>query len=282
MKTIIVDDDYFFLNSLRTTLNEFEQIELAEVFVSAQSALEYARFNEVELAFIKDSLPGISGAKLAAELRKLCGNIMVVFTLENGCKISRELQAGTYYYLVNPLNRETVKRVVDNMFVLSSRKKKRVYIQTFGSFCVFVDNVPLRFSSSKAKELLAYLVHRKGNVVDSREGFSVLWEDKEFNPSSASCYRKVLSRLVTTLEDAGISNILRVYPRGRAIDMLAVDCDYYSYLSGNRNVIISWNGEYMSNYSWSEQTLGWLYENRSPALFTTAKPKLHLDKLLTC
>lgn len=41
-----------------------------------------------------------------------------------------------------------------------------------------------------------------------------------------------------------------------AIDTTAVDCDYFSAISGSETWMNSFTGEYMTNYSWAEFTLG--------------------------
>lgn len=262
MKTIVVESSRFYLIQLEYELSEFSQVELRGSFCSGTDALRFAEKYPVDLVFVNTSLSDMSGVSLATALRQINSGIIIIFISDNRSDVCDVLNVDADYFLLRPFNHVNIERAVNRSLTLSSRLKKRVFIKTFGSFGVFVDDVPLHFSSSKAKELLAYLVDRNGNVVDSREGFSVLWEDKSFSSSSASCYRKVLCRLLQTLDEAGVANILRVYTRGRAIDKSAVDCDYYSYLNGEREVIRKWNGEYMSNYSWGEETLAWLTENR--------------------
>lgn len=41
-----------------------------------------------------------------------------------------------------------------------------------------------------------------------------------------------------------------------AVDPERVDCDYYRFLAGDRREANAFRGEYMSNYSWAETTLG--------------------------
>ena len=40
------------------------------------------------------------------------------------------------------------------------------------------------------------------------------------------------------------------------IDTSKVECDYYDYLKGDNYALNSFQGEYMSQYSWAEMTLG--------------------------
>lgn len=261
MKTIIVDDNSFNLTQLLYEISEFSQVEPVGTFSSVMGALRFASHNNADLVFLKLSMPEINWIELAREFRRINSKIIIVLVSDTERKPSPAIRSEADLLLSCPFTHAKVEAALFCALALLSRQRRRVFIRTFGSFGVFVDGAPLHFSSSKAQELLAYLVDRNGNVVGSREGFSVLWEDKLFSASSSSSYRKVLSRLSATLEEAGISNILRVYPRGRAINKSAVDCDYYSYLSGDKQTIVLWNGEYMTNYSWGEQTLGWLNEN---------------------
>ena len=44
-----------------------------------------------------------------------------------------------------------------------------------------------------------------------------------------------------------------------AIDPERVDCDYYRFLAGDMTAVNAFRGEYMSNYSWAEPTVGALH-----------------------
>jgi hypothetical protein len=45
------------------------------------------------------------------------------------------------------------------------------------------------------------------------------------------------------------------------VDVEKLDCDYYGMLNRDMAAINTYNGEYMTQYSWAEMTLGAL-ENR--------------------
>ena len=48
-------------------------------------------------------------------------------------------------------------------------------------------------------------------------------------------------------------------PNSRSINMKAFDCDYYLYLDNPNRDARAFPGTYMSEYSWAEETLGYLY-----------------------
>ena len=46
------------------------------------------------------------------------------------------------------------------------------------------------------------------------------------------------------------------------MDPSRVGCDYYRYLAGEKAARSSFRGEYMSNYSWAEITVGSLHQKK--------------------
>lgn len=135
----------------------------------------------------------------------------------------------------------------------------RVMIRTFGYFDVFVDGRPIAFRNKKSKELFALLVDRRGGFVTSEEAISFLWEDEPVSPVIFSRYRKVALRLKNLLEEYGIADIVEAVDGKRRIICDKVNCDLYDYLTGRKEYAQLFKGNYLTNYSWGETTLGELY-----------------------
>ena len=139
----------------------------------------------------------------------------------------------------------------------------KIFIRAFGYFDIFVDGKPLLFHSPKEKELLALLVDRRGGTLTSEEAIATLWEDAPFDEKIHARFRKIAMQLKLTLEEAGIASIL-VNRRGvRNLDISQVVCDYYEYLKKSPEYLNTFGGNYMSNYSWGENTLGQLMKDGS-------------------
>ena len=266
MKTLIVDEDIKVLNQIYTACASIDGIEPAGVFNKPLEALNYAESNPVELVFLPMEITPINGMNLALKLRSLYPGLIVIFVMDTADHLEKALKMDADYFIMKPFTEREIEKAAARANLLSARMKKRIFIKAFGNFDVFVDGLPIEFSSAKSKELLAYLVDRNGNVVYSEEGFCLLWEDRCFDKSSASSYRKVLSRLNKALSGAGALDMLHIMSRGRAINKNAVDCDYFSFLGGEPQVISNWNGEYMTNYSWGEYTLENLLSQREAAM----------------
>lgn len=140
-------------------------------------------------------------------------------------------------------------------------ENRTISIRTFGYFDVFVGDKPIAFRNKKSKELLALLVDRRGGYITSEEAIGFLWEDEPANTVTMSRYRKVALRLKNTLEEYGISEIVEAVDGKRRIVMEKIQCDLYNYLSGKEEYAQLFKGSYLTNYSWSETTLGELSNN---------------------
>lgn len=142
------------------------------------------------------------------------------------------------------------------LYNMDERKKQpRVSIRTFGYFDVFVEDKPIAFRNEKSKELFALLVDRRGGFVSSEEAISFLWEDETANTVTLARYRKVALRLKNILEEYGISDIVESVNGKRRIVTDKVQCDLFDYLSGNEAYAQLFKGNYLTNYSWGENTL---------------------------
>lgn len=72
-----------------------------------------------------------------------------------------------------------------------------------------MDGQPVRFGRTKAKELLAYLVDRRGAPVTASEACAVLFEDTGNTISNKSYFRTILHELMKALKEVGAEGILQ-------------------------------------------------------------------------
>jgi hypothetical protein len=130
-------------------------------------------------------------------------------------------------------------------------------VQTFGRFVVKKENRPVKLVG-RAKEILALVITRRGREISNEEIYSTVWEDRTFSNDDMSVYYNAIGRLRRELDKAGIGGLLISNAHGQMADTSLFDCDYYDWLAGKGG---DFNGEFMSEYSWSEEILAAL-ENR--------------------
>ena len=82
-----------------------------------------------------------------------------------------------------------------------------------------------------------------------------LWPDEPANQQTKARIRKYVKDLRDTFASVGIEDIIRHKDRvGVGIDISKVDCDYYRFLEGDPGVTHAFNGKYMIQYSFAEET----------------------------
>ena len=135
-----------------------------------------------------------------------------------------------------------------------------IFARTFGYFDLFVDGSPVVFSSQKEKEFMALLIDRNGGTITSADAIGILWEDELPDEKVKTRFRKLAMSLRRTLEHYGIDHILINRNGVRSVDVTAFTCDYYELLAGNSQYVQSFHNSYMSDYPWSERTLGTLWD----------------------
>ena len=214
----------------------------------------------MDLAFLDIEMPKMTGLNLSDELRALYPDVIVIFVSAYDQYMSEAFRTrAADYYVLKPYTKADVEAVFQRAKLLSRRLQKPVYIETFGRFTVYLNGTPLKFTSQDAKELLALMVDKRGTVLGNQEAFNQMWEEREFDHSTAVSLHKALRKLKDTLTSAGIGNLIEpVPPSGHRLNVDMVDCDYYQFLERDPEAVRKFCGEYMSEWTWGEETVGYL------------------------
>lgn len=251
MRTIVVDDEPIMLKSFSRLSEGLDCLSLSGLFTSPLEALEFAGRNDVELAVLDISMPGMTGLELARRLRAIHPQILIVFITAYDEYIRESNEIGADYYIVKPYRREVIAQMAERMQLLSRRQRKEVFIQTFGRFLVLKNGKPVPLSG-KAKEILALVVTRRGREISNAEIYGTIWEDRPYGNVEMKVYYNALKRLKDALAEAGLDGLLISTSRGQTVNTELFDCDYYAWMDGNAGDRDRFTGEFMLEYSWGE------------------------------
>lgn len=151
------------------------------------------------------------------------------------------------------------KRFNEKQLILMLRKQKQSLVaKTFGNFTLLYDNKGIKFSRTKSLELLAYLIYKNGSSVQTKELINVLWGDHADSARYGSSLRNLIVDVKHSLSELDIQNFFISEYNNFRINPEAINCDYYDFLTGNTQVLKKFTGEFMSQYSWAEETAGFL------------------------
>ena len=141
-------------------------------------------------------------------------------------------------------------------------ERGKLYVRCFGHFEVFWEDRPLRFQRHKTKELLAFLIDRRGAFCSAEEAIAGLWEEEYDLKAAKHRLRNLSSDLRQTLRGIGQESLLLHQRNQLAILPERIDCDYYRMLEGDMDAVNAYAGAYMEQYSWAEPTAGRLWFSR--------------------
>lgn len=255
MRFLVVDDEPLVLKDIVETLEGVVTGAEISYFTEPKSALSFAKAHSIDIAFLDIELGPTNGLLLAKQLKDLQPEVHIIFAT---CHEQYAVEAFSIHatgYILKPVMPDDIKREMTFIY-RSAPTEKTMRVQTFGGFSVYVDNQMLKFGRSKAKELLAVLIDRRGADVTTREACAVLWEDSPYNIAQKNYFYQILRDLRHTLRNAGVENILIRSRNSLAIDSACLDCDSYRFMAGDPQAINSYRHDYMSCYSWAEFTLG--------------------------
>ena len=181
IRTIIVDDELWSLRQFERSLRDAVDFRLLEMFDSADKALAYAESQAVDFALLDISMPGMNGILLGEKLREINGDMILIYVTgyeEFIKEVILDLRAD--YFLMKPFNDADVGQMIDRVRHLSARLRKRVSVQTFGEFDIFVDGQLIEFANQKAKELFAICIDSGGEVT-MKKSIDLLWEGRGYD-----------------------------------------------------------------------------------------------------
>lgn len=181
LKAIIVDDERFAIERLSDLLIENGNIEIIKSFLDPEEAIQFISESKVDVAFLDIELPGMNGLMLANLIINKDSSIDVVFVTGYDEYAVKAFELNALDYLMKPITEERLEKTVNKL--INNRNKKisedEAKIICFGGFDIYTNNKSqkVKWRTSKAEELLAFLVHNEGRLVSRDSILDNLWKD---------------------------------------------------------------------------------------------------------
>ena len=254
MIAIAVDDEALMLAALVAAVDASSDITTVTPFSDCEEALEFAKSNPIDIAFLDINMRGMGGLALAEKILATRPNCKIVFCTgyEEYAIPAFKLHASGY--LMKPISQEDVQVEIDNIKG-TLHKEKLLTVKCFGNFEVYAKNEKVVFKRLKSKELFAFLIDRNGAGMTAKQICAALFPDDTDDAKNAAYLRQLVLDLKNTLKTIGAENVLCHETPCYRVDTNLIKCDYITYLETGKP---EFHGEYMTQYSWAEGTCAML------------------------
>ena len=257
MIAIAVDDEPLMLRALTKAIEVSDDITFVADFTSCEDALDYIKNNPADIAFLDINMRGMGGLALAKKIIDACSDCKIVFCTGYEEYAIPAFKLHVSGYLMKPVSAKDVQVEIDNIKGIRQREKP-LTVKCFGNFEVYAKGEKLTFKRSKTKELFAFLVDRNGAGVTVAEIGVALWQDDD--QKNQNYIHQLFRDLRQSLENVGAGEAFERNNYFYSINPEKLDCDYYAYLKTGKP---EFRGEYMTQFSWAEETCGLLWKKRN-------------------
>ncbi|MFC5468482.1 response regulator [Cohnella suwonensis] len=215
MKVILLDDEPLALRSLEAQLGKIDGIEIVGSFINPVEALAQAGSLKPDAAFVDIDMPQLSGLEFADKLLDMDESVAVVFVTAYDDYAIKAFELNALDYLLKPV-------YPDRLALTVSRLEKQIvpgtvaagYEASQSSVKAAVRCCPslvvadghgeaLSWRTAKAKELFAYMIHKRGQPVRKETLLELLWPDVDEKKGYAQMYTAIY-RLRKSFEHSGL------------------------------------------------------------------------------
>lgn len=259
MIILAMDDEKIALEGLANSIRKAEPNAIVEMAQTKEEVYDFMKESYCDVAFLDIEMRGMNGVNLAKKMKLFNPNMNIIFVTGYSQYATEAFEMHASGYIMKPVTRDKIRKELDNLRIPvdDTMTTKKVRAQTFGSFEVFIDDKPVHFQYNKTKEMLAYMIDRKGAFCSIGELMAILFED-ECSNKKRSYMGNLCADLVNSFRKEKCENVV-IRQRGKiAIDIHGIECDYFDWLDSKVSAINAYRGEYMSQYPWAEMTLGQL------------------------
>lgn len=195
IQAILVDDERLALIKLELILKDFPTVHIAATYTDSFQAVQEAPSLLPDVIFIDIEMPEMNGIQAAEILQEACPHTKIVFVTAYNHYAVDAFELNAVDYIMKPVRHDrllkTIQRVEDQMLLdsKSSETSQELTICCLPSLRFERDGQPLntlRWRTSKAQELFAFLLHHRNRFVNKDTLIDLLWPD--FNRKKASTH----------------------------------------------------------------------------------------------
>ncbi|MNB99550.1 Transcriptional regulatory protein YehT [compost metagenome] len=200
IQAILVDDERLALVKLEFMLKKIPSLHIAASYTDPSQAIQEAPSYHPDVIFIDIEMPEINGLQAAEMLQETCPNANIIFVTAYNHYAVEAFEINALDYILKPVRNDRLLKAVQRLEErLSLAPKLIIATEEVTIRCLqslrferggqSLNN--LRWRTSKAQELFAFLLHNRNRFVSKDMLIELLWPDFNLKKASTHLYTTI-------------------------------------------------------------------------------------------
>ena len=260
IKILCIGENISILDKVKALVNKVLPFANVGILTDEQEIIYEVDRKDYLAVLSETKSDNFDGLKIARKIHDISPSTKVIFVTDQAQYAVQAFKTRAVGYLLDDINEKSLKEEFDDLNIgTDSVANHKLTAKTFGNFELLCDGKAIKFTRAKSKELIAYLIDKRGTSASSSELIVNLWEDRDVDKTTRSMLHNLIADIRSTFQKYGIADFFDTKRNSFRIDDSRLICDCYQLLDGDINISKKYVGEYMNSYSWAEITAGLLY-----------------------
>ncbi len=200
MRIVLVDDEYLSLTRLKTLLEESKVagIEIVGEYTDSLKVIEEIQSLKPSVVFLDIVMPDMDGLALGEKIQELLPDVEIVFTTGFDQYALDAFNLHAVDYLLKPVQIKRLEKTLERLDQINNKHKQSVTnsttINLFGGLHVTSPDGQtkiLKWRTSKAKELFAYLLNHRDEIIFRDTVLELFWPESDRDRASKQLYTAI-------------------------------------------------------------------------------------------
>ncbi|MFB0843138.1 response regulator [Paenibacillus oleatilyticus] len=202
MKAILVDDEHLALIGLKKAIErEANEVEIVATYSDSTEVIAGVLAHRPAVVFLDIHMPDINGLNLGKQIQATVPGTEIVFVTGYDQYAVQAFELYALDYIMKPLQKErlrqTILRIKEKLAIRGTRKTQDA---TSPMICCFnqlqfklpgIDAQSVKWRTSKAQELFAYLLHHRDRTINRSVLLELLWPELEEAKAAQHLYTTI-------------------------------------------------------------------------------------------
>ncbi len=215
MRIVLIDDEYLSITRLKTLLEESKVpgIEVVGEYTDSLKAMDEIQSLQPSVVFLDIVMPDMDGLALGEKIQELLPDVEIVFTTGFDQYALDAFNLHAVDYLLKPIQISRLEKTLDRLEQINNKHKKSsrnsTIINLFGGLRVVLPDGQtqiLKWRTSKAKELFAYLLNHRDEIIYRDTILELFWPESDRDKASKQLYTAIYT-IRQTLKNYGLEGV---------------------------------------------------------------------------